>query len=99
MPYDVSVKTGDVSAKASAIRREAEEIEVRLTQLTTAMGELAGTWTGVASNAFQEVYASWKRTADQMKQSLESLGLSLQGAGEDYDLTETGNRNRFQTGR
>jgi early secretory antigenic target protein ESAT-6 len=88
MAYEVKVSTGDVSAKAALITREAHEIEARLAQLTTQMGDLAHSWTGSASTSFQGLFHDWDRTARQMKTALDSIGLSLRGAGQDYDALE-----------
>lgn len=89
MAYEVKVSTGDVAAKAATITREAQEIEARLAQLTSQMGQLAQTWTGAASTSFQTLYGEWDRTARQMKQALDSIGLSLRGAGNNYDELES----------
>jgi WXG100 family type VII secretion target len=88
MAYEVKVSTGDVAAKAATITREAHDIEARLAQLTSQMGQLAHTWTGAAASSFQTLYADWDRTARQMKQALDSIGLSLKGAGHHYDELE-----------
>jgi WXG100 family type VII secretion target len=95
MTYEVKVSTGDVTAKAATITREASEIEARLVQLTSQMGDLAHTWTGVASASFQGLYADWDRTARQMKDALDSIGLALKGAGADYDALEQQLASRF----
>ena len=88
MAYEVKVSTGDVAAKAATITREAHEIEARLAQLTSQMGQLAHTWTGAAASSFQTLYTDWDRTARQMKQALDSIGLCLKGAGHNYDELE-----------
>ena len=88
LPYEVKVSTGDVSAKAQRIQSEAAEIENRLAHLTTAIGDLASTWSGTAASAFQELYREWDRTARQMKDALENIGRSLNKAGTDYDALE-----------
>jgi WXG100 family type VII secretion target len=88
MAYEVKVSTGDVAAKAATVTREAAEIEGRLAQLTAQMGDLAHTWTGAASASFQGLYADWDRTARQMQQALDSIGLALRGAGQDYAALE-----------
>ena len=88
MAYDVKVSTADVSAKAAAITREAQEIEARLVHLTSQMGGLAHTWTGSASASFQALFHDWERTARQMKSALDSIAVCLKGAGQDYELLE-----------
>ncbi len=88
MAYDVKVSTADVAAKAATITREAHEIEARLAQLTAQMGDLSHTWTGAASASFQGLFHDWDRTARQMKHALDSIGLSLKGAGQDYAALE-----------
>ena len=88
MAYEVKVSTGDVTAKASTIAREAHEIEARLAQLTSQMADLSHSWTGAASASFQGLFHDWDRTARQMKAALDSIGMSLKGAGQDYDALE-----------
>lgn len=95
MPYNVTVSTGDVQDKAAAIQSEAADLEARLTVLTSAMADLAGTWTGPASSAFQSVYETWKGTAQQVKQTLDELGASLRNAGTQYDDTENTLRSQW----
>jgi WXG100 family type VII secretion target len=95
MPYNVSVSTGDVADKAAAIQSEATDLEARLTALTSAMADLAGTWTGPASSAFQNVYETWKGTAQQVKQTLDELGVSLRNAGTQYDENEDALRSQW----
>ena len=95
MAYEVKVSTADVTAKASTITREAHEIEARLAQLTTQMADLSHTWTGSASASFQSLFHDWDKTARQMKAALDSIGLSLKGAGQDYDALEQRLTSRF----
>jgi WXG100 family type VII secretion target len=95
MPYNVTVSTGDVADKAAAIQREAADLEARLTMLTASMADLAGTWTGPASSSFQNVFESWKGTAQQTKQALEDLGASLRNAGTRYDDNEDALRSQW----
>ena len=52
------------------------------------MGDLASTWTGSAAGAFQELYASWDRTARQMREALDGIGRALQGTGQEYESLE-----------
>jgi WXG100 family type VII secretion target len=59
MPYNVTVSTGDVADKAAAIQNSVAEIETQISTLTTAMADLAGTWTGPAAAAFQNAYETW----------------------------------------
>ena len=95
MPYNVKVSTGDVADKAAAIQREASDLEARLTGLTSAMADLAGTWTGPASSAFQNAYEGWKGAAQQARQALDEIGTSLRNAGTQYDDNEDALRSRW----
>lgn len=95
MTYEVKVSTGEVTAKAATITREAHEIEARLTQLTSQMAELSHSWTGSAAASFQNLFHDWDRTARQMKVALDSIGVSLKGAGQDYDALEQLLTSRF----
>jgi WXG100 family type VII secretion target len=89
MAYEVKVSTGDLATKATQVQRQAAEIDERLNQLTAAIGDLAGTWTGSAAGAFQELFAGWDRTARQMREALDGIGRALQGTGHEYESLET----------
>jgi len=96
MAYDVKVSTGDVTSKAQKVQAEAAEIEARIGQLTSAMADLAGTWTGSAASSFQDMFSSWDKTARQMKDALEGIGRSLNSAGQDYDALESKLTSQFR---
>lgn len=93
MPYSVS--TGDVADKASMIRSEAAQLEAQLTTLTSLMADLAGTWTGPASSSFQNVYESWKGTAQQVQVTLNEINACLRNASTQYDETEAALRSQW----
>ncbi len=81
MAYEVKASTGDVTAKATTIAREAHEIEARLAELTSQMADPSHSWTGAASASFQGLFHDWDKTARQMKATLDSIGRSLKGRG------------------
>lgn len=95
MAYNVTVSTGDVADKAGTIQRESAELESQLSMLTSAMADLAGTWTGPASSAFQNAYESWRGIAQQAKQALDDIGESLRNAGTQYDENEDALRSQW----
>jgi early secretory antigenic target protein ESAT-6 len=95
MPYNVTVSTGDVADKAATIQNGVAELESQLSMLTTAMADLAGTWTGPASTAFQNAYETWKGTAQQTKVALDDIGASLRNAGTQYDENEDALRGQW----
>jgi early secretory antigenic target protein ESAT-6 len=91
MGYQLKVSTDDVAAKASAIRTQASELETQVGTLTTQMGALAETWTGTASSAFQQLYATWKAQAGQIQAQLADISVSLNNAGTNYSDVEAAN--------
>jgi early secretory antigenic target protein ESAT-6 len=95
MPYNVTVSTGDVADKAATIQNGVAELESQLSMLTNAMADLAGTWTGAASTAFQNAYETWKGTAQQTKVALDEIGASLRNAGNQYDENEESLRSQW----
>src|ERR1700730_7441257 len=95
MGYQLKVSTDDVATKAAAIRTHAAELESQVAALTSQMGALAGTWTGTASAAFQDLYARWKGQATQIQQSLASISTSLNNAGTNYANAESANAHGF----
>jgi 6 kDa early secretory antigenic target len=95
MPYNVTVNTGDVADKAATVRSQVTELETQLSTLNSAMADLAGSWTGAASTAFQNAYESWKGTARQTQTALEEIGSSLSNTANQYDETETAIRGQW----
>jgi 6 kDa early secretory antigenic target len=95
MPYNVTVNTGDVADKATTIQGEVTNLESQLTTLTNAMADLAGTWTGPASTAFQDAYQTWKTTAQQTQTALDDIAKSLRNAGNQYDENENAIRGQW----
>jgi WXG100 family type VII secretion target len=85
----LTAETGDIHQKAMTVQQEAGEIEALLAKLTAAMTDLHNTWQGTAASAFQELYASWSTQARSMRETLESIGRSLNAAGTDYEQLET----------
>lgn len=95
MSYNVTVSTGDVAAKAATVQSQVSELETLLGTLTSAMSDLATTWTGPASSAFQNAYQNWQNTANQTKTALDDIGASLRNAGNQYDENENAIRSQW----
>lgn len=84
----LAAQTEDIHSKAQTVQQEVADLEARLAKLTGAMSELHGTWQGSAASSFQELYSGWSNQAKSMRQTLESIGRSLNSAGSDYEHLE-----------
>jgi early secretory antigenic target protein ESAT-6 len=84
-----------VADTATTIQNQVAELESQLSMMTSAMADLAGTWTGPASTAFQNAYETWKGTAQQTKVALDDIGASLRNAGNQYDENEDALRGQW----
>src|ERR1700761_8968389 len=85
MSYTVQFDTGDIAAKAQAIRSTADEIESLLNTLNGQMMDLAHSYTGTAATAFQEVYQGWQTAQAQMKEELADISTGLTNTGSARD--------------
>jgi WXG100 family type VII secretion target len=88
MSYTVQFDTGDIAAKAQAIRSTADEIETLLNTLNSQMIDLSHSYTGAAANAFQEVYQQWQTTQAQVKEELNEISTGLVNTGQARDDQE-----------
>lgn len=89
MAYTVQFDTGDIAAKAQAIRTTAEEIESLLSTLSAQMADLSHSYTGAAADAFQEVYQRWQSTQAQVKEELNDISVGLSNTGQARDDQES----------
>lgn len=85
----LAAQTEDIHSKAQTVQQEVADMEARLAKLTGAINELQSTWQGQASSSFHELYSTWSTQAKSMRQTLESIGRSLNSAGTDYEQLES----------
>jgi WXG100 family type VII secretion target len=79
------------AAIQATINRLNQEVEVLHGQLVG----LQSTWTGVASNSFQELANHWRATAATVESQLAGMGSALATAANHYAEIEIANQRLF----
>jgi WXG100 family type VII secretion target len=66
----------------------ASNIDGTLGQLASTVAPLGSDWAGVAQARFQELWAQWQRSAQQLNEALTGISQLMQQAGSNYESTE-----------
>ena len=88
MAAQFQVDTERITAAAGDVARISGQIEGEVAQMLARLTGLQDAWTGSASTQFQGVVAQWRATQQQVRESLDSIGLVLASAGAQYAETE-----------
>lgn len=84
----ITVQSEDLHQQSAQVNSGAQEVDAILTRLTGQIQNLAASWDGAASQAFQERWQEWQTGAQQVRQAMESMGQFLTEAGHAYERTE-----------
>ncbi len=84
----IGVQSEDLHNQSQRVAQGSAEVTELLTRLTGEIANLAGTWQGAASDAFQSRWTEWQAGASQVQQAMENMGQFLQQAGASYEATE-----------
>lgn len=89
----IGVQSEDIRQQSANVNKGAAEVTDILGRLTGEITNLAGTWQGAASDAFQQRWTDWQNGAKQVQQAMEAMGQFLGQAAEAYESTEDQLRN------
>jgi WXG100 family type VII secretion target len=70
-------------------------LQAETTSLTGQLTNLQASWSGPAATAFQSVVSEWKATQQRVEESLASIGVALNQAGQQYAEIELANARLF----
>lgn len=79
---------GSIQATWTNINRELEDLKSFLQPLVE-------TWTGEAATAYQAHQAKWERSANDLNQVLNQIGVALGTSNENFQAGEAANRGRW----
>lgn len=79
-----TVDTEAVHAAHSATRATIERLQTESATLMSQLRQLQSTWSGTASNAFQNCAEQWQGAQVHVEQVLESIGTSLGSVATQY---------------
>lgn len=84
----IGVQSEDLHSQSARVGTGSETVRQTLDQLTGEIANLAASWQGGASEAFQSRWAEWQAGATQVQAAMESMGQFLQQAAVAYETTE-----------
>jgi WXG100 family type VII secretion target len=87
-----AVTSEELSTQSSRVGIGAADVEATLTRLSSEIANLAASWQGGASQAFQTRWQEWQAGAKQVQEAMANMGTFLQEAATQYETTEEGLR-------
>lgn len=90
-----SVDSEQVLAANASIQNSISRISQEADSLLVQLQNLQSSWTGVASNSFQELVIRWRSTATAVDAQLSELGSALGIAAAQYAEIELANQRLF----
>ncbi|MGW5053248.1 WXG100 family type VII secretion target [Actinokineospora sp. NPDC004072] len=92
---EIKVNFEEVAAASQSLNSTAGQLEGLLQDLKSRLAPIGASYTGAASEAWQQKQAEWDRAYDDLKQVLSSIGAAVGQAGENYQATEQANASRW----
>lgn len=95
MSNTFAVDTARIAAASGDIERIAASIEGEVRAMMAKLNGLQDCWRGSAAGNFQAVTQDWSATQERVRASLQQISTTLRSAGQDYELVEQTNLQRF----
>ncbi|WP_109471794.1 WXG100 family type VII secretion target [Ornithinimicrobium cavernae] len=95
MSNTFAVDTARIAAASGDIQRISAQIEGDVRAMMARLNGLQDCWRGGAAGNFAHITQQWSATQEQVRASLQQISVALKTAGDDYDLVEQANRQRF----
>lgn len=91
----IKVDFGAVSAAASDIDSNAQQVGTMLDDLRSKLAHLEGIWVGAANEGFQQTKQQWLTAASDLQQTLAQIAAAVGVAHDNYVQTEATNAKRW----
>lgn len=82
-------------ASTGALRSTVGQMQGLMSTMQTQLETLAGSWTGAAASAFQDLVAEWQVTQRAVEGNLEEISVALSTANDFYTDVESNNLRLF----
>ncbi|HKR52281.1 MAG TPA: WXG100 family type VII secretion target [Pseudonocardiaceae bacterium] len=92
---EILVTFSELENARSSIQTTWTNISREMHDLKRYLGPMVATWTGEASTAYQAHQASWDRSAADLHQVLNQIGVALGTSNENYQAGEAANKSRW----
>ena len=81
---DIRVTPETLESQGNELVGFAEELNTILQSIDAKIGEIDGSWDGLAQNAYLEMYTTMKQSLDQFPQLVKSLGQATISAAKAF---------------
>jgi 6 kDa early secretory antigenic target len=92
---EILVTFGELESARSAIQTTWANISREMDDLKRYLQPMVETWTGEAASAYQAHQAKWDRSAADLNQVLNQIGVALGTSNENYQVGEAANKARW----
>jgi 6 kDa early secretory antigenic target len=92
---EILVTFGELENARSSIQTTWTNISREMEDLKRYLQPMVATWTGEAATAYQAHQAKWDRSAADLNQVLNQIGVALGTSNENYQAGEAANRARW----
>jgi len=91
----IKVTFGSLESAAGNIGTQAHKVQASLEDLKSFLAPLVASWTGQASEEYQQHQKQWDTAATDLQQVLASIGTAVQNAAQEYQQGEQINTARW----
>jgi WXG100 family type VII secretion target len=88
MATGIKVTPEQLAQVSSQLRAGASQIDGTNSQLAANVAPLGSDWAGMAQQRFQDLWAQWQRSAQQLNESLNGISQLMSSASASYEQTE-----------
>ncbi|MGH3696192.1 MAG: WXG100 family type VII secretion target [Pseudonocardiaceae bacterium] len=92
---EILVTFGELESARSSIQTTWTNINREMEDLKRYLQPMVETWTGEASSAYQTHQAKWDRSAADLNQVLNQIGVALGTSNENFQAGESKNQARW----
>jgi early secretory antigenic target protein ESAT-6 len=92
---EILVTFGELENARSSIQTTWTNISREMEDLKRYLQPMVATWTGEAATAYQAHQAQWDRSAADLNQVLNQIGVALGTSNDNYQAGEAANRARW----
>ena len=91
----IQVTFGELENARGSIQTTWSNISRELEDLKRYLQPMVETWSGDASTAYQAQQAKWDRSANDLNQVLNQIGVALGTSNENFQAAENANKARY----
>ncbi|MGH3868770.1 MAG: WXG100 family type VII secretion target [Pseudonocardiaceae bacterium] len=92
---EILVTFGELESAQRSIQTTWANINQQMEDLKTYLRPMVDTWSGGASSAYQARQAQWDRSANDLHQVLNQIGVALGTSNQNYQEGEAANMRRW----